>query len=572
MNRVIGYARTSLEKQDEGKRQIEDIQDFCKEDGYIYIRTISEVISGAKEDRGSIIELLSLTSDDCDMVVISESSRLSREDDYLNLLNIVNRLLKADLDVYFLDGKKMYNKGKNLSLFEIIQLSFEAKANAEERVKIKKRLLSGRISKSKEGCFVGHRVAYGYKVEANPLKVKNDNKHGTSLYKIDETKTDTVKLIFDLIGNKGYTIRGTAKYLNSIGQFRDGKKWISVSVANMIHNPLYMGVYTFAQTVTQREAIIDPELYEKVQLQLKSNYIFKDNSRKNYYIFKGILKCHCGSSMVQSKKKEGTFTMRCLSKRSGYSMIDCHNFGLDREFLNSIIWTILKGYLSKDDFKDKTKEQRKQIEIDIKEKIKQIDKKHIELELKEKQINNLIDSLSESRSKAITNRINDKLLIIEQEQAGIKEHIKQFNKELIELKNFNVTLENSFDIKELETISELDKRQIYLTHIEKIVYYGITPYYGYVIIYYKAKNNREIVMTQILPTGRKAYHYLLDNGLTPLYTREADSLIARLNSEDRINKPLSFVPSGFHDGTFKDYFKTEQAQMMNIPLIKEPTK
>ena len=162
MKKVIAYLRVSTETQDP-KRQLELIKAYCDKNNFEIVKTISEKISGAKSDRQGRAELLTLSGEDGDIVIISETSRLSREEDILKLLNNVNDLLEAGLDVLFLDGEKSFKSGAVLTLFQIMQLAFEAQANSDERKKIAERTLSGRKSKFKQGCFVGHKVAYGYK-------------------------------------------------------------------------------------------------------------------------------------------------------------------------------------------------------------------------------------------------------------------------------------------------------------------------------------------------------------------------------------------------------------------------
>ena len=67
-----------------------------------------------------------------DMIIVSELSRLSREDDILSVLSTINELLKQGVDILFLDKQdRIYKAGTILSLYDIITLSVEAKASAE---------------------------------------------------------------------------------------------------------------------------------------------------------------------------------------------------------------------------------------------------------------------------------------------------------------------------------------------------------------------------------------------------------------------------------------------------------
>lgn len=134
--RVVGYARVSTEAQDI-TRQIELITAYCSDRNYHLIKIIQEKISGARKDRKSLNELLDVDDAVADMIIVSELSRLSREDDILSVLSTINELLKQGVDILFLDKQdRIYKAGTILSLYDIITLSVEAKASADERYKI----------------------------------------------------------------------------------------------------------------------------------------------------------------------------------------------------------------------------------------------------------------------------------------------------------------------------------------------------------------------------------------------------------------------------------------------------
>ena len=55
---------------------------------------IEEKVSGAKQDRDIIKQLESINQQMADLVIVSELSKLSREEDVLPVLNLLNQLLK----------------------------------------------------------------------------------------------------------------------------------------------------------------------------------------------------------------------------------------------------------------------------------------------------------------------------------------------------------------------------------------------------------------------------------------------------------------------------------------------
>lgn len=160
--RVVGYARVSTEAQDI-TRQIELITAYCSDRNYHLIKIIQEKISGARKDRKSLNELLDVDDAVADMIIVSELSRLSREDDILSVLSTINELLKQGVDILFLDKQdRIYKAGTILSLYDIITLSVEAKASADERYKIAGRMQTGLRSKLAEfsNMFAGGTVPF----------------------------------------------------------------------------------------------------------------------------------------------------------------------------------------------------------------------------------------------------------------------------------------------------------------------------------------------------------------------------------------------------------------------------
>ena len=102
--RVVGYARVSTEAQDI-TRQIELITAYCSDRNYHLIKIIQEKISGARKDRKSLNELLDVDDAVADMIIVSELSRLSREDDILSVLSTMTDLLQQGVEIVFFDGR-----------------------------------------------------------------------------------------------------------------------------------------------------------------------------------------------------------------------------------------------------------------------------------------------------------------------------------------------------------------------------------------------------------------------------------------------------------------------------------
>lgn len=152
------------------------ITEYCRDNGFELLKVLKdEGISGATKNRPSYIELLMLTSDDADIVVVSELSRLSREDEILSVMTDVNSLLKNGLDVLFIDTKEHYEGGKVLELVDILRIAIAAEYAKAERKKITDRMRSGKVRcflQSEELMCKGSVVPFGYSAVPNPNFIK----------------------------------------------------------------------------------------------------------------------------------------------------------------------------------------------------------------------------------------------------------------------------------------------------------------------------------------------------------------------------------------------------------------
>ena len=116
MKTAIGYIRVSTDHQDL-ERQKMLIKKFCDEKGYTLLRLIEDFgISGADKDRAGYLELQALTEENCDIIIVSELARLSRDEDVMSTLVTIYALM-AKFDLIMLDDlNTIYAKGVSLTL------------------------------------------------------------------------------------------------------------------------------------------------------------------------------------------------------------------------------------------------------------------------------------------------------------------------------------------------------------------------------------------------------------------------------------------------------------------------
>jgi site-specific DNA recombinase len=536
MKKVIAYLRVSTDLQD-STRQLELIEKYCSENNYDIVKTISEKISGAKSDRLGLIELLTLTKEDGDIVIISETSRLSREEDYLKLLNNVNSLLESGLDVLFLDGIKSFKGGNKLSLYDIITLSFEAKANSDERKKISERCISGRKSKVRQTCYVGGFMATGYKTTTNPLRVGQSKEFGKSLFVVDEERKIIVETIFDCIANKGLTLKATANLLNSSGIDKTGKKWVITSVKNIVHNPLYTGIYSFAGEKVPIEAIISKELFDLAQLKLKENQLIINKGNKNFNPLKGIIKCPCCKTSIMNKRNTGDLYFNCISKFSQYPELDkCSNTGINASTLLKIVWIETKAFLNKTEFTLKTEEASKSINAEIEILESQINRQEEKINNIDIQIKNIIDLLAETTKEEQT-YIKIKYVELVENKTKQTEYLRILNEQLTKIRIKKIDFTSKLELETLDNLTELERNNIYKKYIQKIVYYSVTKYKGFIVITYK--NGLEVVLRYL--SRKKIEVYEMPQSCT--FNPETRQLVSFYNKASNSKEEMYSIPA-----------------------------
>ena len=145
MTKIIGYARVSTTKQDLSRQKLK-IKEFCENNNYELIEIIEDFgISGVVSDRRGYLELQSRTYKDADMIVISELSRLSRQEDVTETVHNIQQIINKGLSVILLDSpSKIYEANKLLDITEILILTIKAWAAAQERLDIKKKNQDGK--------------------------------------------------------------------------------------------------------------------------------------------------------------------------------------------------------------------------------------------------------------------------------------------------------------------------------------------------------------------------------------------------------------------------------------------
>ena len=322
MKKAISYIRVSTTSQ-HIERQQNKFKDYCTLNNLNPVGEIIDFgISGAKANREGYLKLQQLTNKDADIVVVSELSRLSRQEEILETVNKIQSIVLNGISLVFLDDpNKVYEANKPLDLTELIILLVGAFRAAQERKEIKRKNQEGKqaILKNNPYAVVDAKVPFGYKAIYNP----NGNRPKKILIE-NEEEIAYIKKIYAMVLN-GETLGSMQKYFSNRnikfrGHFVDRNL-----LSTLLSNVLYKGIRRRTQRFDRKypdvvEVKITPIIseldWDKANEMISSNQ-FKISTGNNYFNpLKGIIRCRCGRAMLvkdKGKDKNGRKKMvyRC---------------------------------------------------------------------------------------------------------------------------------------------------------------------------------------------------------------------------------------------------------------------
>ena len=168
-------------------------------------------------------------------------------------------------------------------------------------------------------------VAYGY---------KSDN----GLLAIDELEAEIVKEIYNL-SLSGIGAGTIANRLNKRGvPTRKNKLFRPHTIQTIIKNPLYKGERKYSGEVFTSPIIIEPNLWQKVNDNLKKNRNNSGKKVEHKYLLKGLLMCgDCGRNYYGRKRLSGKDNSYICSSRR-HKDLPCYNKGIFIPFIEELIW------------------------------------------------------------------------------------------------------------------------------------------------------------------------------------------------------------------------------------------
>ncbi|EOU1884838.1 recombinase family protein [Clostridium perfringens] len=473
------YCRVSTDEQaefgysiDEQKRLLEE---WCKANDYIIYKCYSDRgISGKNiKDRPALKELLSDAKEGkFDMVISWKINRVSRKLE--DVLKIVNILEKNNITFKSYSEPFETDTPAGRMQFQMMALIGEF-----ERGTIAQNVKMGMIAKAKTGNWCGGRVL-GY--DLVPNNSPEEEKKGKNKLEINEEEAKIVRFIFNEY-SKGKGYKAITNKMNKLGyKTKKGNNFSVGSIRDILTNPVYIGEirYNVRQNWSEKrrrninpnpirvkgkhEAIIDRELWDKVQLILESKKGKPSRIYDGEYPLTGILRCpKCGAGMVISRTTntlaDGTkkrIAYYCCGnwKNKGTSVCNSNTIRVDKA--NEYVFKKIEELVSNEAMikavvKNINKERKDKVKP-AKRLLSDIDKELEKLDKRKRKIFEAYedDILTKEEFQIRKDELNEKIRILEEEKKPLLNTISEDVSEEIPyefikdiLKNFSKVLNSS---------------------------------------------------------------------------------------------------------------------------------
>ncbi|PKG24279.1 recombinase family protein [Niallia nealsonii] len=313
--RVAIYGRVSTEEQAEHgysiDAQLDTLQTYCKmHQKIVYKEYVDRGISGkSMEGRYELQRLLlDAKNKEFDEVIVWKINRISRRT--IDLLKIVD-----DLNRYGITFRSFSENFETETPMGRFALQMLGAVGELERNTIVDNVKMGMKERARTGQWNGG-IVLGY----HSTKSYGDRKRNNSKLETVPSEAAIVRKIFGLYAS-GKGLKAIANQLNHEELVtKRGNSFSTSAIKEILLNPIYIGKIRFNRYENwneqrrkgksdnpiivdgEHEAIISPELWEKVQhLQRKKSKVHPRHFEGNYTLT-GLLRCpQCGASMVSSR-------------------------------------------------------------------------------------------------------------------------------------------------------------------------------------------------------------------------------------------------------------------------------
>ena len=299
MKRVLAIVRASTEKQETESQKIELFK-YLRNYGFNNeeIEVIEVAGASARKKNKKYLQMLEtvkstiLASGTIEAVGLWSLDRLGRVDDALIVMK--NWFIEHKIQVYCKNPSfVLLNEDGTVSASAEIAFGVFAALIKTQTEELMTKLKRGKIYNSKIGKWNGGKeTRFGYKVDKNGYVVPNYDKIGESL-----SEAETVEYIYRLYSTGEYSYDKLAVELDSRGIRQRGKVILTNFLSKLLKDKAYIGESETRKSV----AIIDKELWNKVELVRSGKTVVHTKETKNVHFGTGIVKCpYCNSSYIAS--------------------------------------------------------------------------------------------------------------------------------------------------------------------------------------------------------------------------------------------------------------------------------
>ena len=507
MKRVIGYIRVSTDNQDLERQRVL-IRKYCENKGYSLLRIEEDyAISGTVSNRNGLNSILNITNSVADMVVVSELSRLSRQDDIFETLTQIHTIIR-NVDLVILDEPdKVYEAGKTIILSDFLMLAIKAYGAADERKKIVSRMTTGKDSKVQAFplMLTDSNIPTGFKAVPNPNYIKGATPK--MLLVEDEERMQLVRDIFNYVAN-GLSLGKTAEKLNMLGyRTARNKPFYEQSIRTIINDSIYNGVrYWKGMRLELPVKFISDEIWNLAHKKVQENKNYSGEAQKHYNPLKGIIKCPCGQTSMYGRTSS-CITYRCLDRIKMGIKSPCTNVGIKAETLIYAVWKDVRLRTLDETYQAKSNEKIAEIEAENIKLTQSIKEKDSEIAKLQSDLKTVIDNVMASTNIAIVKALNGKADSIDSQIKSIETEKKAIDEEIASNNRRIADEIKSQSRKELDSLSLEGKGEMFRELLSKVVYYSVSLNSGFIVITYKndletiiAYHNRNKPFLWALPT------------------------------------------------------------------------
>ena len=485
MKRVIGYIRVSTDNQDLERQRVL-IRKYCENKGYSLLRIEEDyAISGTVSNRNGLNSILNITNSVADMVVVSELSRLSRQDDIFETLTQIHTIIR-NVDLVILDEPdKVYEAGKTIILSDFLMLAIKAYGAADERKKIVSRMTTGKDSKVQAFplMLTDSNIPTGFKAVPNPNYIKGATPK--MLLVEDEERMQLVRDIFNYVAN-GLSLGKTAEKLNMLGyRTARNKPFYEQSIRTIINDSIYNGVrYWKGMKLKLPVKFVSDEIWNLAHKKVQENKNYSGEAQKHYNPLKGIIKCPCGQTSMYGRTSS-CITYRCLDRIKMGIKSPCANVGIKAETLIYAVWKDVRLRTLDETYQAKSNEKIAEIEAENIKLTQSIKEKDSEIAKLQSDLKTVIDNVMASTNITIVKALNGKADSIDSQIKSIEAEKKAIDEEIASNNRRIADEIKSQSRKELDSLSLEGKGEMFRELLSKVVYYSVSLNSGFIVITYK---------------------------------------------------------------------------------------